>query len=247
MTPTQTRTPTESRTPTLTRTSTATPTPTSSPTVTLTPTVTRTPTPTVPPEPVITFFGLTRADDTVLSPVGSTPGGVPIYERFFGSGFSLVIEARRGGSNANLGPSTFNWSPLDPAVLPDLQIVVSRPLGNGSAAVCDDAPPQLGGVPAVDPPQFGGTQAVANAINDLSCRFKDGLGLRRGRESIDACTQSADGVFRFVEPTSSFQYCGLINEPLSFPPGDTVVTAVVRDVAGNVSSPRRIVVRVTLP
>ena len=60
-----------------------------------------------------------------------------------------------------------------PTVLPHFQIVASRALGNGSAAMCDDRAPAepIGGVPAVNPPMFGGSQAVSNAINDLSCRF----------------------------------------------------------------------------
>lgn len=247
MTPSQTRTPTDTRTPTVTRTPTSTPTATNTATITSTRTVTRTPTATIPPEPVITYFGLTRADDTVVSPIGVTEDGIPIFERFFGSGFSVVVEGRRGGTNADLGPNTYNWSPVDPTVLPDLQVVVSRALGDGSASVCDDIAPQLGGVPAVEPPEFGTTQAVANAINDFSCRFKDGLGSRRGRDAIDACTLSGDGIFRFVNATTTLQYCGLINEPLSFPFGDTVVTAVIRDLGGNVSVPRQIVVRISVP
>lgn len=244
-TPSITATPTNTGTPTVTRTATRTATPTRTPTVTSTHTVTRTPTATIPPEPVITYFGLARSDDTVIEPIGMSPAGVPIFERFFGSGFSIVIEGRQGGTNTPLERSTFEWSPVDPSRLPGVQLLVSRPLGNGSSAVCDDGQPAPGGVPATDPPVFLGSQAVANAVNDLSCRFKDGLGARRGRTALDACTTSGDGSFAFVSATTMVQYCGLINEPLQFVPGDTQITARIRDEAGNTSLSRQIIVRIS--
>jgi hypothetical protein len=87
---------------------------------------------------------------------------------------------------------------------------------------------------------------VANAINDLACRFKDGFGLHSGRTKIsDACTTFEDGGFRFKAPGTTVQFCGQINEPLVFPAGDTTVTARVRDVAGNLSLRAQIVVRVS--
>jgi hypothetical protein len=190
---------------------------------------------------------LTRADDTVIAPVGVTNDGTPIFERFFGSGFSIVIEGRRGGTNAELDANTLNWNPIDPSALAGLQILVSRSLGDGSPSVCDDIVPQTGGVPGTEPPDFNGTQAVANATNDLSCRFKDGQGVRRGRDALDACTVSGDGIFRFVDPTTTLQYCGLINDPLVFPAGDTLVRARIRDVAGNISATHQILIRINSP
>jgi hypothetical protein len=195
---------------------------------------------------VITYFGVARSDDTVIQPVGVDGDGVPIFERFFGSGFSIVVEGRRGGTNAALERSTFEWNPFDPSTLPGVQLLVSRPLGDGSAAVCDDTVP-AGGVPATNPPIFDGSQAVANSVNDFSCRFKDGFGLRRGRDFLDACTTSGDGTFSFVSPTTSVQYCGLVNEPLQFPVGDTRVTVRIRDEGGNLSLPSQIIVRITPP
>ncbi|MBI3783650.1 MAG: hypothetical protein HY270_09625 [Deltaproteobacteria bacterium] len=243
-TPTDTATWTPTRTATLTRTATNTPTVTPTPTITLTPTITNTPTHTVPPEPVITFFGVTRADDSLLDASGSTEDGLPIYTRGFGSGFSLVIEGRPGGTNSPVGAETFNWNPANPSALPDLQVVVSRSLGNGSATVCDDTPPNLGGVPAVDPPAFSGSQEIADALNDLGCRFKNGSGIPGGRKADEACTIFPDGRFRFVAQRTSLQFCGLIDDPISFPPGDTVVTVRIRDEGGRLSTPASIVVRV---
>ena len=175
-----------------------------------------------------------------------TADGALIYERSFGSGFSLALEARPGGTGAAIDPNTLNSNPVDPHVLPGLQIEVSRALGDGSRAVCDDTPPMTGGVPAINPANFAPTQQVADAINDLACRFKDGFGLRGGRTSSrDACTTFADGGFRFKADGSTIQYCALIDDPLVFPPGDTVVTARVRDFGENISFPAQIVVRIT--
>jgi hypothetical protein len=200
----------------------------------------------VPPEPVITFFGVARADDTLVNPAEVLPQGVPIFLRP-SFGFSLVVEGRPGGTGAMIGGSTFNTNPIGENVFPDLQIEVSRPLGDGSPAVCDDIPPTLGGVPAIDPPDFSPTQAAGNAVNDLACRFKDGFGLRSGRGPSDSCVRFADGLFRFVAPASTLQFCGAINRPIGFPEGDTTVTVRIRDVRGNVSAVAQLVIRVEVP
>lgn len=194
---------------------------------------------------MITFFGVTRADDTLVPASGTAPGGIPIFERSFGSGFSLVIEGRPGGASTAVGMSTFRWDANNPTVLPDLQIEVSRPLGNGSTEVCDDSAPTFGGVPAIEPPDFSPTQAVADTINDLACRFKDGFGTPRGRPFGEACIMFADGQFRFQDPRTTVQYCAQINEPIAFPPDDTRVTARIRDEAGRLSAPAQIVIRIT--
>jgi hypothetical protein len=240
--PTATRTATNTRTPTLTRTFTPTPTATLTPTITRTPTVTRTPTATIPPEPVITFFGVTNGDDHLVSWVDTTEDGTRIYERA-AYGFSLVIEARPGGTFAKLGKSTFNWNPANPTSLPDLQIEASNMLGNGSPAVCDYTGLTAGGVPAIEPFDFSAAQAAA--INDFSCRFEDGTGAPGGRDKGDACTKfppSEDS--HVVDPSSTIQYCGVITGVMEFPTGDTVVAAQVRDVAGNLSAISTIIIRV---
>jgi len=176
--------------------------------------------------------------------VGVTEQGWPIYERMFGAGFSLVVESRRGGSNAPLEMRTFVWDPGDPSVLPGVQVLASRPLGNGSTSVCDDAPPAIGGVPGLLFAGMDGSQVFADAVNDMGCRFKDGVGQRRGRDIDNACTVSPDGFFRMVNPASSVQYCGSVTTAIAFPSGDTVVAARVQDVAGNVSATSYLVVRV---
>ncbi len=137
---------------------------------------------------------------------------------------------------------TFNWNPFDWNVLPDLQIVTSRALGNGSTDVCDigPLPLPLGGVPAVDPPSFGGSQFASNAINDLSCRFG-----ARG-SSGEACTRNEFQEDSFVKPTTTLQFCTEIGVgmEIAFPPGDTRLTVRVRDVIGQPGLPASMIVRV---
>jgi hypothetical protein len=164
------------------------------------------------------------------------------------SGFKLVVEGRPAatldcGALGCMGTSTFASSPTE---LPDLQIEVSNNLGNGSPAVCDDTKPTLGGVPAVNPFDF--SPLSAKAINDLSCRFKDGSGAYLGMGPGDACTMlMPSGIYDFVNSTSKIQFCGQVFQPIGFPIGDTVVAARIRDIFGHVSQVSTIVIRVLAP
>lgn len=186
---------------------------------------------------------MARADGRVVNTIGPDGHGYLTYVRS-PSGFLIYIEAKPGVSRRPVGTVTFESDASDPNVLPDLQIVVSRPLGNGSLAVCDRGPAPdrlLGGVPAVDPPTFGGSQAASNAINDLSCRFDV-----RSDSSV-ACTRDPfQQVGIFVGQGSTVQFCSSpsVGTEIAFPPGDTILTARVRDVLGQPGHPVSIVVRV---
>ncbi len=242
-------------TPTATETATATeiPTATATATQTLTLTPTRTATairtPTIPipaNSPIITFFGVTRADDRLIDPAGEE-NGIPVFLRTetisgASSGFSIVVEASRGMSTLPIGSSAY-----DPTLagFPDLQIQVDRPLGNGSAAVCDDPMDMPGGVPAIVPESFEETTENISTVNDFACRFVNGQGEPTVRTSTsDSCVTFESGSFAFVHPQTNAQFCGAINVPLAFPIGDTVVSARVRDGDGNVSDIERIIIRV---
>ncbi len=205
------------------------------------PTATATLAPTIGPR--VSYFALARADGSILEPSGTTPGGIPVYVRPSGAGFYLVIEGAPGPSGAPVGLSTFRE---DLASLPDLQIVASRALGDGSTAVCDVTPPG-GGVPAVDPADFSSTPAIIAAINDFACRFRDGQGNPSGVGPADACTLFPSGDFGFVNPGSTVQYCAQVSRFIAFPEGDTVLTARLRDILGNVGAEAQIVVRVQPP
>lgn len=227
--------PTPANTSTATRTASVTPPPTVSetPTITLTPTPSPTP---VPPEIVV--FGVARADDLVQTPDTVDAAGRPVFVRSQGQGMTLFVEARRGSSR--LEESTYD--PI--GALPGVELLVSRPLGDGSPAVCDYDPPLIGGVPAVDPPVFSDRQMVRDAVADLGCRFNDGAGAPLGRNVNAACTRDAGALYSFVDPQTELQYCLPIAKAWAFPVGDTVVAARVRDLAGRVSAVREIVIRV---
>ena len=222
-------------TPTATRTASVTPTLSiiETPTITLTPTPSPTP---IPPQ--LVTFAVARADDLAQVPDGVDAAGRPIFLRSQGQGMTLVVEARRGSNRLN----DVAYDPSGSA--PGVEIVVSRPLGDGSPAVCDYDPPLIGGVPAVDPPAFRDDQMVRDAVADLGCRFNDGTGAPRGRTASAACTRDAGALYGFLDPATELQYCLPIAKAWAFPVGDTIVAARVRDLAGGVSAAREIVIRV---
>ena len=235
---TVTRTPTRSHSPSLTPTRTISASPTASRSAT------RTATPSSPQGPVVTFFGLARADEALIQPSGVTEQGVPIYARPFGNGFRIVVEGAPGPSFEDPGLSSYSFGA---AAFADLQIQSTRALGNGSASVCDRDGTNAGGVPGINPPAFQPTSMILDATNDFSCRFVDGGGAFRGRtNTTDSCVQNPpdSGVFLFVDPRTRVQYCALVDSPIRFPAGETVLTVRLRDVLGNVGVQRQIVVRI---
>jgi len=227
------------------------PTPTRTPTpvmtATIPPTTAGTPgaTTTVPPQdgPEITYMGITRSDYVVVAPTASDEAGRPILDRLDGAGLVLVIEARSGRDGLPVGATAFNAE----GGAPDLQILVSQPLGDGSAAVCDKTRPDIGGVPGTDPPVFSDTGAAVDAMNDLGCRVSNGAGKPMGIPfSADACTipDPTSEEFGFVDGQSTIQFCLPIAAAWSFQSGETIVSARVRDTAGIVGAAREIVVRI---
>jgi hypothetical protein len=183
---------------------------------------------------------LLRPDDTLIEPVGFDPSsGVPIFDRPFGFGFSILIEARPGSSGRPVARSSFNEFGR-----PDLQIQATRSLGNGSPAVCDVLPPDPGGVPGINPPSFGDSQVVSDRLNDLGCRFVDGAGNPTGRNCSEGCVRFESGEFGCVETTATTQFCGLVARTIEFPLGETLITVRVRDTQGNLGRPAQLIVRI---
>ncbi len=212
---------------------------TASTTRSATPTVTSTPTATeIPRPPEIVVFGVARADDLAQQHNGVDAEGRLIFNRVQGQGMTLFVEARRGTAALNDLAYDADGAPTG------VEFLVSRPLGDGSLAVCDYDPPLIGGVPAVNPPLFSDDPVVIDAIADLGCRVNDGTGDARGRSSSAACTRDQGAVYTFTAAESELQYCLPIAVAWAFPPGDTIVAARVRDVRGLVSAAREIVIRV---
>ena len=225
-------------------------TPTDSPRNTSTAANTATPIPTLVPQgPVILLLGLSTADDRMVEP-SRIEDGVPVFEVPQGRAFHIIAEAGLGPGNVSPLLATFRDDGP-----PDFQIQVNRPLGNGSAAVCDGLSPIFGGVPAINPPTFDDPEAIRDALNDFGCRFQDSnmSGAQRiGRSCSDACVRFEDGTFGCSSGSAVSQFCSIIvSVAEEFPPGDTLVSARVVGVVpmeGRVAGPvRRMIVRVVPP
>ncbi|MGH7786881.1 MAG: hypothetical protein ACRERC_08445 [Candidatus Binatia bacterium] len=193
--------------------------------------------------PVITQFGTADATGLIHDPIGYDTRERPIFHHPVGQQFTLVIEARAGARGRRPGQTAYAEGGV-----PDLQMIVSRPLGNGAPAVCDNLPPDLGGIPATEPFGFDLAPGPLGIIQDLGCRVDDGQGMALGRESMDACTVSDQGFGNaFVDRLSRYQFCAQIIGPWDFPDGDTLVGARVKDTAGDYGSVREIVIRIGDP
>lgn len=224
------------------------------------PPVTRTPTPTVPPPPgpQITFFGLYSGDgNQALPQIDTDAQENPVYPtcsqpgHCVGAGFLIVVEAKPGTSGFPPSTQTTNSDPMNPTVRPGFQIEAEHNLGAGSTAICDVAGPQPtrtpGGVPGVSPPNFDSTcqatppamcQMIADALSDFGCRFVDA--------SNDPCTFNGSGYAHVTPGSDVTQLCtaAAVSTDWAFHTGDTLLTVQWLDAGGNVSTPRRLVVRV---
>ena len=188
--------------------------------------------------PVVTHAGIVRADGRRVDPVGKTAQGVPIYQHPVGSGFMIVVEGKEGVSNVEVGRSIFRYNEDDPSLRPDIEIQVDRPLGDGSPAVCDARRPNIGGIPAIDPPNFAENDArISATLNDLSCRFETFI------ESNASCTLNTYGDFEFLNKDTKVQFCLVVARSWRFPQGDTLVSVRLRDTDGNPGPVSRFVLR----
>ena len=198
--------------------------------------------------PVITFFGLANPDGSATERSAVDDMGRDVFERILGHRFFLVIESRPGSNGIAVGTQTFEYEPGNVDERPDLQVLVSKPLGHGNSAVCELGGTVPDGVPGIDPPVFADVQEVTDAISDLGCHFTDDEGQTMGRSSARACTTSSTGTGAgFVNPTSTLQFCAFIDVPIGFTSGETTIAARVRDVDGNIGAETQIVLRVTGP
>jgi hypothetical protein len=177
--------------------------------------------------PVVTFAGIARADGRRYEAEPEAKDGLPVFSNFVGSGFLLVVEGKPGISNLEVGRKIYAFDADDPKKRPDLEIQVSRPLGNGSKDVCDARRPTIGGIPAIDPPSFAETHAIAATLNDLSCRFEIFIA------SAESCTLSKYGDFAFLNEQTDTQFCMVVARAWSFDYGDTLVSVRLRDEKGN--------------
>ncbi len=177
--------------------------------------------------PEVTFFGAARADGSFVEPQSIDKKGIPVYRSEVGSGFMLVVEVKPGKSGYEAGRRVFAYMPDDPKLRPDLEIETNRDMGDGSPEVCDRVRPHIGGIPAINPPNFAETQKVSNTINDFSCRFETFI------ESDGSCTLSKNGDYSFVNKQTTTQFCMIVARAYIFPIGRTLLSVRVRDSEGN--------------
>jgi len=154
--------------------------------------------------------------------------------------FVIVVEGAPGLSHQKVGTS------LQPGAdqRPDLQIESSRNMGNGSATVCDTGPVSSGGggIPGINPPNFQpNDDAVSDALSDLACRFQPFT-------ASAACTfTDASGDPKIITASATAQFCDFMAITTLFPPGDSLLTVRLRDIAGNTGPTAQVVVRVATP
>jgi hypothetical protein len=149
----------------------------------------------------------------------------------------LVVEAKPGTSGAKVGSNL--W--VDPGTQrPDLQLENNRNMGSGSTAVCDIGVGG-GGIPGIDPADFGVSQFVSDALADFACRFEFHL-------AGSPCTLNQNGIEATVGPVpATAQFCDQVSTTAAFPAGDSLLTVRVADIAGNIGPTAQIVVRVVTP
>lgn len=194
--------------------------------------------------PRITYFGIASPSDIPVSPNPVMENGRRVFSWPQGYGISVVIETAAGENRRAPATNAFDYDPLDPAVLPDLQVLVSYRLGNGDPTVCETG--DAIGIPEVESLVFDGSAVVAAAINDFGCRVDNGLGDPMARtEHATACTRTPALDFDFVSGETQIQFCAFIARSFEFAFGDTVLAARVRDTTGVYGPRQEIIVRVT--
>lgn len=145
-----------------------------------------------------------------------------------------MVEGARGTSNRDPGEK------LDVVgdVRPDLQMLVTNDIGDGSPLRCDvgPAPAASGGVPGFNPPLFGPGEDITLALQDIACRFS------LHKTSSEACTKDSFGNFSYLGSGTRRQYCFAVSLNAAFPPGQTVVAVQLVDAIGNIGPIKEIVV-----
>lgn len=191
---------------------------------------------------MISFFGLAESSGKVQTPSSQDAFLRPVYRRPLQSNFVIVVEAKPGPNAQAVGQ---NLPDSDDGTPPDLWIEANHSLGNGSLAVCDKGPPpDIGGVPGFEPPNFNvDLPSIRASLIDFACRFQVHA------RSDEACTVNSLGNFRFASTqvtSQTIQFCfePAVGTEIAFPHGATILTALVRDRQGGVGDPVQIVVDV---
>ncbi len=150
-----------------------------------------------------------------------------------------MLEAKPGASGASVG--TFVPVPGS-ASRPDTQVESTNSLGNGSVQICDiqSASEGGGGIPGINPPNFGPGQTITNALQDFACRLS-------AFQPTTPCTLNRFGAFAVLTPGGitggGRQFCHIVRTIEEFPVNTTILTAQSTDTSGAIGSTKQIVVR----
>jgi len=120
----------------------------------------------------------------------------------------------------------------------------TRDLGNGSLTVCDLGPVSQGGggIPGITPTSFDPESfSITNALADFGCRFQ------QLNPSTPCTLTDASGEAKLVDSRATVQFCNFVAATAAFQTGETILSARLRDIEGNVGQTVQIVVRVATP
>ena len=167
------------------------------------------------------------------------PGPTP--QIFSGSGgtFRIVIEAKPGTGRSPVPTVNFTQCGTSSGV-PRLQIESTRNMGNGNNPVCspDGSYNVSGGIPGINPPDFTPTSDIINTLQSFAIWFTY-------QSPGYACTFApGGGSYAYVNSAATAQFCDRMSAPQAFPPGDSLLTAQLMDMGGNVGPTAQIIVRV---
>jgi hypothetical protein len=113
-------------------------------------------------------------------------------------------------------------------------------MGNGNNPVCgpDGSYNVNGGIPGINPPDFTPTSDIVNTLQSFAIWFTY-------QSPGYACTYApGGGSYAYVNSSATAQFCDRMSAPQAFPPGDSLLTAQLMDMGGNVGPTAQIIVRV---
>jgi hypothetical protein len=114
-------------------------------------------------------------------------------------------------------------------------------MGNGNNPVCSPGGSYNvnGGIPGINPPDFTPTTDIINTLQSFAIWFTY-------QSPGYACTAApGGGSWAYVNSAATAQFCDQMSAPQAFPVGDSLLTAQLMDMGGNVGPTAQIIVRVS--
>ena len=82
----------------------------------------------------------------------------------------------------------------------------------------------------------------SDALNDFACRFDPQASAATPCTILDASRDP-----HLINQSATVQFCDFVGKTAVFPPGDSILSVTLRDLAGNTGPTAQIVVRVATP